>query len=78
MSEQRPAPHEWDDDGCCVYCGFDGAEHWWWAHDTYEGRSAPDENRRLPPCRDPRTGLVRMMRATPTAKNDQYCSKKRQ
>ena len=22
-------PHEWDDDGCCTYCGFDGAEDHW-------------------------------------------------
>ena len=21
--------HEYDDDGCCIYCGFDGADHHW-------------------------------------------------
>ena len=21
--------HEWDDDGTCIHCGFDGAEDWW-------------------------------------------------
>jgi len=21
--------HEWDDDACCIYCGFDGAEDHW-------------------------------------------------
>lgn len=36
---KAPAPHEFDDEACCVHCGFDGAEHWWWAHDTYEGRA---------------------------------------
>lgn len=56
-----PAPHEWDDEAVCVHCGFDGAEHWWWSHDTYEGRAAPEEKRRMPPCRDPLTGNVRMI-----------------
>lgn len=27
MSEQQ-LPHEWDDDACCIHCGFDGAEAW--------------------------------------------------
>jgi hypothetical protein len=57
-----PAPHEWDDEAVCVHCGFDGAEHWWWSRDTYEGRAAPEEERRMPPCRDPLTGNVRMMK----------------
>jgi hypothetical protein len=28
MSIER-MPHEWDDDGCCIHCGFDGAEDYW-------------------------------------------------
>lgn len=27
MSERLP--HEFDDDACCIHCGFDGAEEWW-------------------------------------------------
>ncbi len=22
-------PHEWDEEGCCIHCNFDGAEDWW-------------------------------------------------
>lgn len=48
-----PAPdqapqHEWDDDGCCLHCGFDGAEYAWWKT-TYEGKARPDA--RMPLCR---------------------------
>jgi len=32
--------HDFDDDGCCTKCGFDGAEWHWWKHDTYEGRAS--------------------------------------
>lgn len=32
-------PHKWDDDGCCIYCGLDGAEWRWWRYSTYEGRA---------------------------------------
>lgn len=39
--------HVWDEDSCCVHCGFDGAEWWHWKHRTYEGR-ASDE--RMPIC----------------------------
>lgn len=42
--------HEWDDDGCCVHCGFDGAEYWWWRRDTYEGRAMATE---MPKCKVP-------------------------
>lgn len=42
--------HEWDDDGCCVHCGFDGAEYWWWRRDTYEGRAMATE---IPKCKVP-------------------------
>jgi hypothetical protein len=42
--------HEWDDDGCCTHCGFDGAEWNWWRFSTYEGRAQPHAKR--PPCRD--------------------------
>lgn len=41
--------HEYDDDGCCVHCGFDGAEWWHWKHNTYEGLARPDEKEPL--CR---------------------------
>ena len=40
--ERRVRRHEWDDDGCCVHCNFDGAEWHWWKHSTYEGRAQPD------------------------------------
>src|SRR5690349_12069366 len=26
--DNRPF-HEWDDDACCIHCGYDGAEAWW-------------------------------------------------
>lgn len=47
--ERLPPQHEWDDDGCCIQCGFDGAEWHWWKHSTYEGRAKPDAKQ--PPCR---------------------------
>lgn len=31
--------HEWDEDGVCIHCGFDGAEHYWWKSSTAEGRA---------------------------------------
>lgn len=43
--------HEWDDDGCCIHCGFDGAEWHWWKHSTYEGRAHPEA--RMPRCLTP-------------------------
>ena len=46
--------HEWDDDGCCVHCGFDGAEWHWWKHSTYEGRAQPEA--RQPLCKERRNG----------------------
>ncbi len=42
--------HEYDDDGACIHCGFDGAEHHWWKTSTYEGRATSDEKRKEPPC----------------------------
>lgn len=39
--------HEWDDDACCVHCGFDGAEWWHGKHRTYEGRAS---NETMPLC----------------------------
>lgn len=42
--------HEWDDDGCCIHCGFDGAEWHWWKHSTYEGRAQPEA--RMPLCKE--------------------------
>jgi hypothetical protein len=40
--------HQFDDDGCCTRCGFDGAEWHWWKHSTYEGRAQPDA--KIPKC----------------------------
>ena len=48
--ERQVRPHEWDDDGCCIHCGFDGAEWHWWKHSTYEGRAQPEA--RQPLCKD--------------------------
>ena len=31
--------HYYDNDGVCIYCGFDGAEHHHMVNHTYEGRS---------------------------------------
>lgn len=42
--------HEWDEDGCCIHCDFDGAEWHHWKHSTYEGRAQPEA--RMPPCKE--------------------------
>ena len=47
--------HEWDEDGCCIHCGFDGAEYLWWRRDTYEGRAMATE---MPKCTVPNTGVT--------------------
>jgi len=39
----RMKQHEYDDDGCCIHCGFDGAEWHWWKTSTYEGRALAGE-----------------------------------
>lgn len=39
-ARQFPLPHEWDEDACCIHCGFDGAEWYYWKHSTYEGRAS--------------------------------------
>lgn len=46
MSPPEPE-HEFDDDGCCVHCNFDGAEWHWWKHSTYEGRAQPEARQPL-------------------------------
>ena len=38
----RVNKHEFDDDACCIHCGFDGAEWWHWQKMTNEGRANPD------------------------------------
>lgn len=48
MSDDTEPRHEWDDDGCCIHCGFDGAEWWHWKHNTYEGRAS---DKKEPPCK---------------------------
>ena len=47
-SEEIHGRHEFDDDGCCIHCGFDGAEWHWWKHSTYEGKAQPNAKR--PQC----------------------------
>jgi hypothetical protein len=50
MNQTRPATtpaqpddrHDFDEDGCCTKCGFDGAEWHHWKHSTWEGRAQPD------------------------------------
>lgn len=39
--------HDWDDDGVCKHCMFDGAEWHHWKHHTYEGKAS---NMKMPPC----------------------------
>lgn len=33
--------HEWDDDGCCERCGFDGAEAHWLRSQTHPDDRGP-------------------------------------
>ncbi len=40
--------HDFDDDGCCTKCGFDGAEWHWWKHSTYEGKAS---DAKMPRCK---------------------------
>jgi len=47
-AQQEQLHHDFDEDGCCIHCGFDGAEWHWWKHSTYEGQSRPDA--RMPRC----------------------------
>lgn len=50
-SEEKQQPqHEFDDDACCVKCGFDGADWWHWRHRTHEGLASKAEQ---PPCKKP-------------------------
>lgn len=42
------AHHDFDDDACCIHCGFDGAEWHHWRHNTWEGRAQPEA--RQPEC----------------------------
>lgn len=39
--------HDYDEDGCCTKCGFDGAEWAWWKYHTYEGKAS---NAQQPEC----------------------------
>lgn len=48
--ERQVRHHEWDHEGCCIYCDFDGAEWHWWKHSTYEGRAQPEA--RQPQCKE--------------------------
>jgi hypothetical protein len=36
--------HEWDDDGCCEHCGFDGAEAHWLRSRTHPDDREPPED----------------------------------
>lgn len=40
--------HEFDDDGCCINCGFDGAEWYWLKMIAYEEGAA--SNSKMPVC----------------------------
>lgn len=42
-SQQERLPHDFDDDGVCTRCGFDGAEYIHWKKYTAEGRSSGAE-----------------------------------
>jgi len=43
--------HLFDEDCICIHCGFDGAEHWHWRTQTYEGRAAALNGKAdEPPC----------------------------
>ncbi|MEY2689154.1 MAG: hypothetical protein RL375_3352 [Pseudomonadota bacterium] len=53
--------HEFDDDACCVHCGFDGAEWHHWKHNTHEGRSQPEAKQ--PICTVPRRPVTDNTRA---------------
>ena len=41
-ASEKPLPHEFDDDACCIHCGFDGAEWHHWKNHTWEGKGQPD------------------------------------
>lgn len=41
--QNRQYQHEWDEEGICVHCGFDGAEWWHWKHMTYEGKASEEK-----------------------------------
>lgn len=40
--------HQFDEDGICYHCNFDGAEWHWWKHSTYEGRANTEA--KMPSC----------------------------
>lgn len=48
--------HDFDEDGNCFHCGFDGAEWHWWKTSTYEGRALagaecePEDSIQMPEC----------------------------
>ena len=44
--------HDYDDDGVCLHCGFDGAEWHWWKRSTYEGRASTLERPLCVPKRE--------------------------
>lgn len=46
--------HEWDDDGCCVRCGFDGAEWRDWVMRVYCAMGWKEREARMPPCEEHR------------------------
>ncbi len=35
--------HQYDEDACCIKCGFDGAEWSHWKHHTYEGKASDEK-----------------------------------
>ena len=66
MTADEQRHHEWDDDGCCIHCGFDGAEWHWWKHDTYEGRAQPEM--KMPRCRQELPPLAQLRPRMPSSR----------
>lgn len=48
--------HEFDDDACCIHCGFDGAEWSHWKKNTHEGRASDEKQ---PLCTHRQAGASR-------------------
>jgi hypothetical protein len=40
--------HDFDAEGVCALCGFDGAEWHYWRYQTHEGRAKPEA--KIPRC----------------------------
>jgi len=58
------AKHIFDNDACCIACGFDGAEHHWLNHNTYEGVANPQPE---PSCDAPEHVRAKALAMQPPA-----------